>query len=72
MANAIRDALNSRLTNILAEIAASQDGDSNEYVMRRYRELAMLQNILAKEDQLQTLVNDKVNGPFENITRGIT
>lgn len=64
----LRDDLITRLTNAASELAASEDGDTNEHVMRRWDEFDRALKILERLDA----VTDSPAGPYEIITRGET
>ena len=66
----IKADLLSRLTTAANELAASGDGDTNEYVMRRYDEFERALAILEKLDLLTS--ETETPGPYEIITQGET
>jgi hypothetical protein len=64
----VREDLLTRVASLATELAASRDGDSNEYVIRRWQELEYAINLIQKLDA----VTEVDAGPFEVITQGDT
>lgn len=61
-----------RLSAASAELAASADTDTNEYVLRRYDEFLKAIELLARIETLEGTESDDLPGPYEIITQGET
>ena len=67
--DAIRTNVLARLLSASEELSDSEDGDTNEYVMRRYEEFERWMKQLKLLDDLAASETE-TPGPYEIITRG--